>query len=434
MSKYLLYLLALIGSCLSVPVHAQVTKGRTVGYGREGVSASQIRLTHYMDSLSMLHDSLYQKSILPSGKSQKMLFPITYDPQVVHKAFGIGQTFSTADSLTLSRYIAHPQDVRATKSQLKSYYDDAQPNGSALPTGNEDQRPLKADPNLVEQMPSQPADPGVIPVDLKVLHPNFWTYKGDYSLQFMQNYISGNWYKGGESNFAALAAVTMEANYNNKQKLKWENKLELKFGLASTRSDSLHSYKTTDDLFRLTSKVGVQATKRWYYTLQLLTYSQFTHSYKSNDPKLYGDFLAPANVNLSIGMDYTVDWLKHKLKGNVHLAPLAYNMKYCRLLELSSRLGIDEGRHVLNDFGSEFTVDVTWQLMEQLSWKSRLYGYTTYDRAELEWENTFVLKFNKFISAQLFFYPRFDDGVQRDGHHGYWQFKEYASIGFNYTF
>ena len=91
-------------------------------------------------------------------------------------------------------------------------------------------------------------------------------------------------------------------------------------------------------------------------------------------------------------------------------------------------------RHVLNDFGSEFTVDVTWQLMEQLSWKSRLYGYTTYDRAELEWENTFVLKFNKFISAQLFFYPRFDDGVQRDRHHGYWQFKEYASIGFNYTF
>ena len=177
--------------------------------------------------------------------------------------------------------------------------------------------------------------------------PNFWNFKTNFALQFTQNYVSDNWYKGGESNFAALAAVTMEANYNNKQKLKWENKLELKFGLASTRSDSLHSYKTTDDLFRLTSKVGVQATKRWYYTLQLLTYSQFTHSYKSNDPKLYGDFLAPANVNLSIGMDYTVDWLKHKLKGNVHLAPLAYNMKYCRLLELSPRLGIDEGSMVV---------------------------------------------------------------------------------------
>ena len=27
-----------------------------------------------------------------------------------------------------------------------------------------------------------------------------------------------------------------------------------------------------------------------------------------------------------------------------------------------------------------------------------------------------------------------DDGVARDSHHGYLQFKEYASIGFNFSF
>lgn len=72
--------------------------------------------------------------------------------------------------------------------------------------------------------------------------------------------------------------------------------------------------------------------------------------------------------------------------------------------------------------------------MEMLKWKTRLYGYTSYERAELEWENTFTLQFNKWISAQLFVYPRFDDGVTRDDHHGYWQFKEYISIGFQYSF
>jgi hypothetical protein len=42
--------------------------------------------------------------------------------------------------------------------------------------------------------------------------------------------------------------------------------------------------------------------------------------------------------------------------------------------------------------------------------------------------------FNKYISANLFVYPRFDDGVARDGHHGYFQLKEYFSLGFNYSF
>ena len=47
----------------------------------------------------------------------------------------------------------------------------------------------------------------------------------------------------------------MQANYNNKQKVKWENRLELKYGLQSSRSDSLHSFKSTEDLIRLTSNL-----------------------------------------------------------------------------------------------------------------------------------------------------------------------------------
>ena len=271
-------------------------------------------------------------------------------------------------------------------------------------------------------------------MEIVVKKPNFWKYSGDYYLQMLQNYVSSNWYKGGESNYSMVASVTMQANYNNKQKVKFDNKLEMKLGFQTSRGDTLHSFKTSEDLIRYTGKLGLQASKKWYYSLQLIAYTQFMRGYKSNDKKVYSDILSPLNINLSVGMDYNVVWFNKKLTGNIHLAPLAYNFKYVGRKELATRYGLDEGKHTLNDFGSECTVDLTWAFTNTIKWKTRLYGYTTYERAEVEWENTISFQFNKYITSNLFIYPRFDDGAKKDESHGYWQLKEYMSIGFAYSF
>ncbi|MCR5077037.1 MAG: DUF3078 domain-containing protein [Prevotella sp.] len=384
----------------------------------------------YADSLSVFKDSLFQygEAMKRRGRrkidAMRLFLPVTYYKDITHDAFSLGGDRSLIGDKLMRVYLKRPDLVTNTERSVLS-----------LQTTLDDiEKPLQHDAKLVEKASAKPIEPSTAPVEVLVLRPNFWTYKGDYSLQFLQNYISGNWYRGGESNYSTLAAVVMQADYNNKQKVKWENRLELKYGMQSSRSDSLHSFKSTEDLIRLTSKLGLQATKHWYYTFQFIGYTQFTHSFRSNDPKRYADFLAPLNLNMSIGMDYSADWLNHKLKGNFHMAPVAYNLKYTRLKELSGRLGIEEGKHFLHDFGSEFTVDLEWKLMDALTWKTRLYGYTTYERAELEWENTFTLQFNRYIATRLFLYPRFDDGVGRDGHHGYWQYKEFASVGFQYSF
>ena len=324
----------------------------------------------------------------------------------------------------LDIYLHRPSLVRTTDDELRG----------KQTTTVDVEMPIQQNVEIVDKVAPLPVESTFSPVEVLITKPDFWTYKGDYALQLLQNYVSNNWHKGGESNYSVLSSALLEANYNNKQKVKWDNRLELKFGIQSSKSDSLHSFKTTEDLIRLTSKFGLQATKRWYYSVQFVGYTQFTHSYRSNDPSLYSDILAPLNINLSLGMDYTLDWLDHKLKGNVHLAPLAYNVKYTRLKNLAGRLGIEEGKHARHDFGSELTVDFEWKLMDALTWKTRLYAYATYKRTEFQWENTIKLQFNRYIGAQLFIYPRFDDGVKRDGRHGYWQLKEFASIGFQYSF
>lgn len=386
----------------------------------------------YVDSLAHIRERIDSTEMSSDDSRYAMLFtPLTYYRSPANHFLrlrpdgGVGDSLGVMlDKTLMDVYLSRPDLVKTTQQHLKEV-------GAPIVADSKARKPKR---DIIEEVAPKVFEPETAPSDIVIFKPNFWTFGGDYYLQFLQNYVSDNWYKGGESNYSLLGRVTMLANYNNKQKVKWENKLEMRFGFQSSRSDSLHRYKTTEDLIRLTSKLGLQASKRWYYTLQLLTYTQFTHSYRSNDPTLYSDFLAPLNVNLSLGMDYSVDWQHHRLKGNIHLAPLAYNMKYTRVRSLSSRLGIEDNRRVLNDFGSEFTVDLSWTLMEDLTWRTRLYGYTTYERVELEWENTFVFQFNRFVSAQIFLYPRFDDGVARDSHHGYLQFKEYASIGFNFSF
>lgn len=392
---------------------------------------SMDKIQAYVDSLKALKDSVFTRKMPKVQRGQRLrrndmrlFLPLTYYGNVAEGLFTRDRKESPILSELMHLYLTRPDLVEGTDrmvQQQQTKLDDIK-------------APIHHDPTLVEKVADRPVEPTNVPVEVLVKRPNFWTFSGDYALQFLQNYVSGNWYKGGESNYSALVSLVMQANYNNKQKVKWENRLELKYGMQSSRSDSLHSFKSTEDLIRLTSKLGLQATKRWYYTVQFIGNTQFSHSYRSNDPKIYSAFAAPLNINLSIGMDYSVDWMNHRLKGNFHLAPLAYNMKYTRMLELTRRLGIKDGNHFLHDFGSEFTVDLEWQLMESLTWKTRLYGYSTYKRTELEWENTFTFRFNRYISSRVFIYPRFDDGVSRDDHYAFWQLKEFASIGFQYSF
>ena len=327
------------------------------------------------------------------------------------------------DKALMNVYLNRPDLVKSNESRLDVV-------GAPIT----DDTPRQSDINIVEEVAPKAIELEATPLNIYVKKPNFWTIKGDYYLQFLQNYVSDNWYKGGESNYSMLGSVTMQANYNNKQKVKWENKLELRLGYQTSKGDTLHKYKTSEDLIRYTGKLGLQATKKWYYTLQVIAQTQFTKGLKSNDKKIYSDFMSPFKLNLSVGMDYTVDWFNHRLKGSTHIAPLALNWKYVGRPSLATRYGLEEGQHGMTDYGSEFTVDLNWAFADNIRWKTRLYGYTTYERAELEWENTITFQFNKYISTNVFLYPRFDDGTKRKEGESYWQFKEFASIGFSYSF
>ena len=400
--------------------HAKVHDADTVPViVRSYVDSLQVSRTRVDSLFALRHDSLSA----PDGRYYRLFVPFTFYHGIAANAFRLGDSIPELDRSLLNVYLHRPDLVVSTQSQLDRVGPIIEPSAT----------PVKPETDIVDLVSPKVDDDDVVsPVQIYVEKPNFWKFSGDYSLQLFQNYVSDNWYKGGESNYSLIAAVTLQANYNNKQRFQWNNKLEMRLGLQNSRGDTLHTVRASEDLIRYTSKLGLQASKHWYYTFQLIASTQFMRGLRSNDTRIYSRFLSPLYVNPSLGMDYKVNWFKGRMTGSVHLAPIAYSLTNARDKDLAPRFGIDEGHHAKNDYGSEVTVDLVWQMAKDVRWKTRFYGYTTYHRMKMEWENTFTFVVNKYISTNLFLYPRFDDGVKRDDKYGYFQFKEYVSLGFSY--
>ena len=390
-------------------------------------SDSLIVLRQQLDSIQRVNDSL--RAEVTDGRYYRLFAPTTFYHSGANKTLSL--TPNTGDEVTdavdqamMSLYLRRPDLVKNNESRLRE-----------AGTLREDvYQELTQQVDLTEKAAPVPDEPEAVPVGLVVVKPNFWKFKADGYLQFLQNYVSGNWYKGGESNYSAVGSLTLDLNYNDKDRITFDNKLEMKLGFQTSRTDTVHTFKTNNDLLRFTSKLGLQAHKRWYYTLQLLAYTQFARGYKANDEFVYSDFFSPFKMNVGIGMEYKLEALNKKLTGSLNFLPLSFNFMYVGRRALIARNGIKSDHHTLEDFGSQFTANIQWKLTDQLTWKSRLYANTSYHYALVEWENQFQLQISKYISANLFLYPRFDDSSVRDDKLGYIQFQEYSSLGLSYTF
>ena len=401
----------------------------------QGVSAQIVE--KYVDSLALMRqrlDSLQRanqqlRKEVGDGRYFRLFAPATFYHSGASKALLLSpdtgdEVTDAVDEAMMRFYMSRPDLVRNNESQLRRV-------GSV----REDvvNKELTQHVELTQIAEPVPEDSEPLPIQLVVQKPNFWKFKGEGYLQFLQNYVSDNWHKGGENNYSAVGAATLELNYNDKDRITFDNKLEMKLGFQTSPSDTVHKFKTNNDLIRLTSKLGLQAHKRWYYTLQLLAYTQFARGLKANDEQIYSDFMSPFDLNLGLGMEYKVEALNKRLTGTLNFLPLSFNFRYVGRSALISKYGIRGDHHTMEDFGSQFTGELKWNIIDQLSWKTRLFAYTSYHRGLIEWENQFELKVTKYISANLFLYPRFDDSNERDEHMGYFQFQEWSSIGLTYT-
>jgi len=170
-----------------------------------------------------------------------------------------------------------------------------------------------------------------------------WIIGGDGHVGFSQTYLA-NWEKGGQSAISSLIVLKGFANYKRDDGIiKWENWGELRNGLIYQGGDQ-NELQKNDDKFELTTRFGLSASKKWYYSSEYTMNTQLFKGYKypkKNNPEPYSAFMAPVRNFFKLGMEY-----KPNKDFSLLLSPLTVKNVYVRDTSLvdQTRFGIDADR------------------------------------------------------------------------------------------
>ena len=271
--------------------------------------------------------------------------------------------------------------------------------------------------------------------------PKYWDMGGTLAVNVSQSTFS-NWAAGGENYYGGTGFVNLLANYK-KEKVSWDNKLDLGFGIIKQGERPVFK---TEDKIDLSSKYGRRATEHWNYTVLFGFKSQFYQGKKSiNDTTKISNFMAPAYLMFSIGMDYK------PIKGfSLFLSPISLKTTYVLDKQLSARgaFGVkpdSKNPKSLYEIGGYLKSEYKTNIIENIEYKGKLELFSNYlekpQNITINWETTLNFKINKFFSANFYLTMIYDDKVktkipQDDGtvrESPKIQIKQIFGVGFTYN-
>ena len=283
-------------------------------------------------------------------------------------------------------------------------------------------------------------DPSLQKVNLKqVIYPP-WTLNGNGSLGFTQTALS-NWSKGGESTLSMLLISKYIANYS-KNKVKWENSAEVRYGVSQTPSRGLEK---NEDKIELQSRFGISAFKKWYYSGESNFKTQLANGYAfPNKLTPISAFMAPGFLTVSLGLDY-----KPSRDFSLFLSPLTSKTTYVQdtVLIAPSRYGLLPGTKKLVEPGIIVKANWHYQLSENIGYDTKGEFFNNYkypfQKVAVEWEQVLLMQINRFITTRIMTsliydyntkFPILNDQGVVIGKKPKLQAKELFTIGLTYKF
>lgn len=236
----------------------------------------------------------------------------------------------------------------------------------------------------------------------------YWRKGGVSSLTFSQVSLT-NWAAGGENSVSINSNFGVFAN-RIKGRGKWENSLDLAYGLIKQGSAG---FTKSNDLINLVSKYGYLINKdngKWYYSGLMDFKTQFYEGF--NEENVYiSNFMAPGYLVLGLGVSYDPNqYLSFSYQ------PLAGKFTFVSDQKLADQgaYGVDpavfaadgvtiltRGKKFRAEFGSFFRAKYKNDIFES---KLELFtGYTeNFGEIDVNWQNALVLPLTKVLTLNAF--------------------------------
>lgn len=272
-----------------------------------------------------------------------------------------------------------------------------------------------------------------------------WRIGGDGNIGFTQTYVE-NWKKGGKSALSFLMVLKGFANYSSSNgKIKWENSGEIRNGWIRQGGEISETQKN-DDKFEITSRFGVSAFKKWYYSAEFNYETQLFNGYRyprSENPEPISAFMAPARTFFKLGLDY-----KPNKNFSLLLSPLTLKNVYVRdTVKIDqTNFSIDADKKSFWEPGLNADIKYRRELTDDILYETKYKMFINYNepfsKYDINWENQLVMKVNNHINFRLMVHLIYDDDVKFPVYDVYGndtgekkpklQIKELITIGFSY--
>ncbi len=266
-----------------------------------------------------------------------------------------------------------------------------------------------------------------------------WNINGLISINFSQSSFS-SWAAGGENNIGLSIFYKPNFNYNQ-GKISWENNMDFRYGKNKIGGDS---WRKSDDLLELNSKLGINATNHWYYTVIANFKTQFDKGFDNPEATNYfSKFMAPGYLSFAMGMDY-----KPNDKFSLFISPLTSRTTFVLDDSLSNRgeYGVTPGEKSFSQYGPSIVLTYKNEVAENVLIDTKitsLYEYASDAKFVLTWDFILGLKVNKFLTTTLttgmiydenILFDVTDDGGNVIDKEKRLQFKEVLAIGITFSY
>ncbi len=247
-----------------------------------------------------------------------------------------------------------------------------------------------------------------------VVEKKHWLHVFNSALQFSQAYLSPNWYQGGNNHVSLLVNFLWDVQLNTvwHPNVLFQSTLSYRLGLNSVEDDPYRKYSISQDLFQYNVKFGYKARRNWYYSITGQFKTQMLNNYKKGTNDRIASFLTPGDLNLGLGMTYSVSNKNKTAQFNASIAPISYNLRTAVSMKVPHSLfNMNYGQRCQSEVGSNADLTLNWTITKIVNYKSRLFLFTDYKYAMGDWENTINFQFSKFFSTQIFVNMRYDSSA-----------------------